>query len=221
MRILNLYAGIGGNRKHWDGHDITAVEHDPEIAEQYSELFPDDTMIVGDAHDYLLHHYEDYEFIWSSPPCQTHTSMAISGQNRSRRYPDMGLYEEIVYLRKFCKTLWIIENVKPYYGALLDPITVGRHLFWSNFDFDIEDVERPKGFIRQKQVTKQDLHDWLGIHFEKNIYYKWTDAEGNVHKNHCPFQILRNAVHPLIGKQILEVVETLHKGETHDSTKSS
>ena len=133
----------------------------------------------------------------------------------------MGLYEEIIYLRKFCKTHWVVENVKPYYGALLEPITVGRHLFWSNFDFDIEDVERPKGFIRQKQVTKQDLHDWLGIHFEKNIYYKWTDAEGNVHKNHCPFQILRNAVHPLIGKQILEVVETLHKGETHDSTKSS
>ncbi len=178
-------------------------------------------MIVGDAHDYLLHHYQDFDFIWSSPPCQTHTSMAISGQNRSRRYPDMGLYEEIVYLRKFCKTWWIIENVKPYYGALLDPITVGRHLFWTNFDFNIEDVERPKGFIRQKQVSKQDLHDWLGIHFEKNIYYKWTDAEGNVHKNHCPFQILRNAVHPLIGKQILEVVETLHKGETHDSTKSS
>jgi DNA (cytosine-5)-methyltransferase 1 len=27
MRILNLYAGIGGNRKLWgDDHEITAVE---------------------------------------------------------------------------------------------------------------------------------------------------------------------------------------------------
>lgn len=33
MKILNLYAGIGGNRKKWgDDHEITAVELDEEIA---------------------------------------------------------------------------------------------------------------------------------------------------------------------------------------------
>lgn len=33
MKILNLYAGIGGNRKLWGNeHDITAVELRPEIA---------------------------------------------------------------------------------------------------------------------------------------------------------------------------------------------
>lgn len=32
MKILNLYAGIGGNRKLWgDIHHITAVELDPEL----------------------------------------------------------------------------------------------------------------------------------------------------------------------------------------------
>lgn len=32
MKILNLYCGIGGNRKSWGkDHDITAVEINPEI----------------------------------------------------------------------------------------------------------------------------------------------------------------------------------------------
>ena len=127
----------------------------------------------------------------------------------------MSLYEEIIYLRKFCKTWWIVENVKPYYGALLEPTTVGRHLFWSNFEFEIDEVPTlENNIIKQKLVTKQILMDWLGIHLEKNIYYKWTDAEGVLHKNHCQNQILRNAVHPKIGLQILEVVEHLHKGDT-------
>ena len=50
MKILNLYAGIGGNRKLWEGHDITAVEHNHPIANIYKDLFPNDDMIIGDAH---------------------------------------------------------------------------------------------------------------------------------------------------------------------------
>ena len=31
MKILNLYSGIGGNRKLWgDEHEVTAVENVPE-----------------------------------------------------------------------------------------------------------------------------------------------------------------------------------------------
>lgn len=34
MKILNLYAGIGGNRKLWgNNNEITAVEINPAIAE--------------------------------------------------------------------------------------------------------------------------------------------------------------------------------------------
>lgn len=70
MKILNLYAGIGGNRKLWAGHDITAVEHDPEIAGVYKELYPDDTVVVGDAHQYLENHFGEFDFIWASPHAQ-------------------------------------------------------------------------------------------------------------------------------------------------------
>ncbi|GAF94116.1 unnamed protein product, partial [marine sediment metagenome] len=83
MKILNLYAGIGGNRKLWtpngDEHEITAVEHDPKIAEIYQDFFPNDKVVVGDAHQYLLEHYKEFDFIWSSPPCPTHSDIRRCG----------------------------------------------------------------------------------------------------------------------------------------------
>ena len=72
FRILNLYAGIGGNRKLWNDEkfEITAVEYDEEIAMIYKDLYPNDTVIVADAHEYLINNYMNFDFIWSSPPCQ-------------------------------------------------------------------------------------------------------------------------------------------------------
>jgi DNA (cytosine-5)-methyltransferase 1 len=32
MKILNLYAGIGGNRKLWNDMPVTAIENDKAIA---------------------------------------------------------------------------------------------------------------------------------------------------------------------------------------------
>ncbi len=94
MKILNLYAGIGGNRKLWgDGHEITAVENNAKIAAVYQDFFPNDKVIVGDAHEYLLEHYEEFDFIWSSPPCPTHSRINFSNGGRWKvKYPDMKLY---------------------------------------------------------------------------------------------------------------------------------
>ena len=78
MKILNLYAGIGGNRKLWGSeHEITAVEYDPNIAKIYEDLYPEDNVICGDAHQYLIENFKDYDFIWSSPPCPTHSRMVL------------------------------------------------------------------------------------------------------------------------------------------------
>lgn len=135
MKILNLYAGIGGNRKLWgDSHEITAVEIKPGIAETYKKFFPKDNVVVGDAHQYLLDHYDEFDFIWSSPPCPTHsnTNWFLNAQGVVR-YPDMALYQEIVFLREFFKGKWVVENVIPYYEPLIKPQIAGRHCFWSNF----------------------------------------------------------------------------------------
>jgi len=195
MKVLNLYAGLGGNRKLWDA-DVTAVEYTKKIADTYKKLHPDDNVIVTDAHEYLLNHYSEFDFIWSSPPCQSHSRMIRSGKNRKPRYPDMKLYEEILFLQHNFEGLWLVENVIPYYQPLLPGKKVGRHLFWSNFDFECEEIKQPKNFINKTNVEgSESLKEWLGIKYEGNIYY-----EGN----HCPAQVLRNCVHPDIGKMLFD-----------------
>jgi DNA (cytosine-5)-methyltransferase 1 len=197
MKVLNLYAGLGGNRQKWPEHyQVTAVEYTQEIADIYQQQFPNDIVIIGDAHQYLLEHYQKFDFIWSSPPCQSHSRMIRSGKNRKPRYPDMRLYEEILFLKHNFKGQWLVENVKPFYDPFLNPVQIGRHLFWSNFYIgDIQDIKIP-GFIMKTNVQgSEELKEWLGIHYEGNLYY-----EGN----HCPAQVLRNCVHPDIGRQIVE-----------------
>lgn len=138
MKVLNLYACLGGNRYKWDDVQVTAVEHDPELARLYQERFPDDTVIVGDAHQYLLEHYKEFDFIWSSPPCPTHSRARYwnsSNYDTATKpvYPDMKLYQEIIFLQHYYKGKWCVENVEPYYNPLIPAKQRGRHLFWTNF----------------------------------------------------------------------------------------
>lgn len=151
MKILNLYANIGGNRKLWgDEHQITAIELDPKIAQIYQDFWPNDIVIVGDAHQYLLEHFHEFDFIWSSPPCPTHSKMSFmnalnpykdntkqlaNGGGIKIRYPDMALYQEIILLTEFHRGKWCVENVVGYYDPLISPTKFGGHYFWTNFYF--------------------------------------------------------------------------------------
>jgi DNA (cytosine-5)-methyltransferase 1 len=142
MKILNLYCGIGGNRKFWGNeHEITAVELDPKIAAIYQEFFPNDKVIVADAHQYLLDHFEEFDFVWSSPPCPTHSQIRYNiGFLANRKYkkveavyPDMTLYQEIILLKYYYKGLWVVENTVPYYAPLIAGQKIGGHIWWANF----------------------------------------------------------------------------------------
>ena len=165
MRALVETENYGG------GVEVTAVEMDPEIAQVYIDNFPDDTMIIGDAHQYLLDHYSEFDFVWGSPPCQSHTRMIRSGRNRKPRYADLRLYEEILFLKHNFKGDWVIENVIPYYEPLIKAKKLGRHLFWSNFDISDEVVvpEFKNMINRQNLTAKKQLQDWLGIYYEKKL----------------------------------------------------
>ena len=206
MKILNLYSGLGGNRRLWPKNvEVTAVEYNLQIAEVYQQLFPQDVVLVADAHEALLLNYDKFDFIWSSPPCQSHSRMIRGGRNRKPRYPDMRLYEEILFLQHNFDGLWVVENVIPYYEPLIPAVKRGRHLFWANFDIpEFTPPKQPKDFINTTNVAASEkLKEWLGLHYEGNIYY-----EGN----HCPAQVLRNCVHPDVGKIILDAaIEVMHE----------
>lgn len=192
MKVLNLYAGIGGNRKLWGGeHQVTAVEFDPAIAAIYKDLYPNDEVIVGDAHRYLLDHYDEFDFIWSSPPCQSHSSFRqdihVRFHGTKPIYPDMSLYEEILFLKHNAKCLWLIENVIPYYQPFLNPEKINRHLYWANFVIG----ELPKLTEKLRTAQIKDLEQLHGFDLSK---YKLPNKR----------QVLRNCVAPATGKQIFD-----------------
>ena len=139
MKILNLYACLGGNRYKWDEVakesgieiEVTAIEWDEELARLYQERFPKDKVIVADAHQYLLDHYKEFDFIWSSPPCPTHSRMNYTFKNRENfkiQFPDMKLYQEVIFLDNFFNGKYIVENVIPYYELLIPAKKRERHL---------------------------------------------------------------------------------------------
>ena len=168
MKILNLYAGIGGNRKLWgDEHKITAIENNKEIAKIYQDFFPNDKVIVADAHYYLLEHFKEFDFIWSSPPCPSHSDIRRMGTTAGMYkaiYPDMDLYEEIILLKHFFRGKWVVENVKSYYKPLINPQESGRHYFWSNFL--ISNIKLPPLKIRDTHDKKvrNAVNPKLGLH---------------------------------------------------------
>jgi len=135
IKVLNLYSGIGGNRQLWQNVEVTAVEYDKQIANIYKTLYPNDTIIIGDAHQFLLDNYEYFDFIWASPPCPTHSNLIRfqQGLQYKRKYPDMKLYQEIIFLMNFCKTKWVVENVISYYNPLIKPFECDNHYFWADF----------------------------------------------------------------------------------------
>ena len=213
MKILNLYAGIGGNRYLWgDDHEITAVELDPNIAEVYKDFYPNDEVIVGDAHVHLEHNYEAYDFIWSSPPCTTHTR--INKNFGFVRYADLKLYQEIIFLKTWFKGKFCVENVIPYYGqnGLIMPDLIpqlhGRHLFWCNFKIPTTDRRNPEKqmqqFNAQKKINKVFIKDDDVESLAAKIGMPVIDKKIYVNGNNSPGQLYRNCVKPELGKMILD-----------------
>jgi len=197
MKVLNLYAGIGGNRKLWQDVEVTAVEINPKIAAIYQDFFPNDKVIVGDAHQYLLEHFQEFDFIWSSPPCPTHScirkELGVGGGQNEAVYPDMKLYEEILLLQGYFKRKYCVENVVSWYEPLIKPYKLANHYFWSNFYIGfikadsrkhrsgIKDLENRKGFcldkysnIDKRKILRNCVEPEVGLHIlnesKRNVY---------------------------------------------------
>ena len=204
MKILNLYACLGGNRYKWDevtDVDVTAVELDPECARLYQERFPNDKVIVADAHQYLLDHYKEFDFIWSSPPCPTHSKARYWGYGKNGKmpiYPDMNLYQEIIFLQHHFKGKFVVENVHPYYEPLIPAYNRGRHLYWTNFRLPNKlSNKNNTGLIQSSSIPK--LSEFHNYDFKK---YKGEQPT---------LKMARNLVYYEDGKTILETAVGITK----------
>ena len=214
-KILDLYACLGGNRAKWDEVaeiEVTAVELDPEAARLYQERFPNDIVIIADAHQYLLDHYKDFDFIWSSPPCPTHSRARYwSSSNYETTteavYPDMKLYQEIIFLQHYYRTgKWCVENVIPYYEPLIQAQQRGRHLYWTNFNLP-KDLKDRRFSISQAKNELKGLCEFHDYDFNK---YK---GEQSVIK------MARNLVDYEAGKTILATAFNIQLAEKDTQTK--
>jgi DNA (cytosine-5)-methyltransferase 1 len=193
MKVLNLYACLGGNRFKWGNeHEITSVELDPELARMYQERFPNDTVIVADAHQYLLDHYKEFNFIWSSPPCPSHSKARFAVANNYKTntdaiYPSMILYEEIIFLQHYFKGKYVVENVTPYYEPLIPAKKRGRHLYWTNFllpnDLNERKVQIGAGVDEVNKLCKFhkiDLTSYKGTQRKDKIARNLVDYEAGL-----------------------------------------
>jgi len=201
MKVLNLFSGIGGNRKLWKNVEVTAIELDPITAEQYQKNFPEDKVIVADAYEYLVQHFKEFDFIWASPPCPTHSKFRTlwKGDGKldnktsgsSFKLPDMRLYSVIIFLQHFYKGNWVVENVIGYYEPLIKPYKSDNHYFWSN---------KPIPTIKKKSrnITNQDLQSK-----SKERDMPIPDVKANIRKKRL---MLNDCVFPEVGLRIFEAI---------------
>ena len=208
IKVLNLYACLGGNRYKWDEVakekgielEVTAVEWDEELAKLYKERFPNDTVIVADAHQYLLENFKEFDFIWSSPPCPSHSRVRFSQKNRENCesvYPDFKLYEEVVFLDNYFNGKYVVENVIPFYEPLIPAKKRGRHLYWTNFQLPTDIRERDGSGIISKAKNEVDVlcrfHDY---DFHK---YKGKQRKDKIARNLVDYEAGRTIFETFLG----------------------
>lgn len=104
MRLLDLYscqggAGVGYTRA---GFDVTGVDIEPQP--MYPLRF-----VQADALQYLSDHWQEYDVIHASPPCQKFSEMQRMHNNRDE-HPD--LIEPTRQALMQTGKPWIIENVE-------------------------------------------------------------------------------------------------------------
>jgi DNA (cytosine-5)-methyltransferase 1 len=202
MKVLNLYACLGGNRLLWEDCEVTAVELDPELARMYQERFPNDKVIVADAHQYLLDHYKDFDFIWTSPPCPTHSRARFWGfgaNGKNPKYPDMKLYEEILFLEHHFDGKYVVENVIPYYKPLMNPKERDRHLYWTNFELPTNVNARHFNGLCQTNGELKKL-----CKFHKIDLSNYNGQQSKI-------KIARNLVDYEVGNTIFNTAKGIHK----------
>ena len=123
MRLLDLFCGAGGAGVgyHRAGFEVVGVDNRP--MPRYPFEFHQ-----ADALEYLAEHYQEFDIIHASPPCQKYSTMTKGRwQDRLESHPDL-IAPTRILLRKSGK-VYIIENVEGARVGLINPILLCGTMF--------------------------------------------------------------------------------------------
>jgi len=107
-------------------------------------------------------------------------------------FPDLKLYEEVIFLQNYFNGKWVVENVNPYYDVLVPhKVKLGRHIIWSNFtipnkDFNDNMSHNERGYIKTSWF---DLTDFKINHRKDQIIRNCVDPKAGLYIFKCAFKI--------------------------------
>jgi DNA (cytosine-5)-methyltransferase 1 len=157
-RLLDLYCCAGGASFGYEqaGFEVVGVDIEPQP--KYRGTF-----IQSDAIEYLREHWQEFDAIHASPPCQSYSTSSMQFRLNGKVYPDL-IEATRIELIKTSKP-YIIENVPG--SPLIDPVelcgtmfglrTYRHRLFESNFKIDVP--EHPKHINKNAKMGRRAKPD--------------------------------------------------------------
>ena len=122
------------------------------------------------------------------------------------KFPDMKLYEEIIFLDNFFNGKYVVENVIPYYEPLILAKKRHRHLYWTNFNL-------PNKLTDRKNPDFSRVKDVVGV-MSKFHNYDFRKYKGEQRIN----KIARNLVDYEAGRTILETAFGIERKQNINQT---
>ena len=101
------------------------------------------------------------------------------GQNKPM-YPDMKLYEEIIFLEHYFKGNYCVENVIAFYDPLIKPKKLQRHWFWTNYPLNEQKFPDDKHDDIMEECREKvgiDLRDYDLKSDHKTIYRNCVSSD--------------------------------------------
>jgi DNA (cytosine-5)-methyltransferase 1 len=126
---------------------------------------------------------------------------------RKMKYPDMALYQEIIFLEYYYDGKYVVENVIPFYDLLIQGYKRNRHIYWTNFNLPSNLSKRKNPDLGRTKNVVDALSKFHDYDFRK---YK---GKQSIQK------VARNLVDYEAGKTILDTVMGIRTKQIENQTE--